>query len=104
MYGFLQVTAHLNRPKVLEVKRSVFSFCCYKPTKKTDPTLHLSAPEEGEENAERAGLVQNLKTSIQLALHMYLGRNNFQLSLQAQEYLQCLEHFDQSETFYLHQE
>ena len=67
MYGFLQVTAHLNRPKVLEAKRTVFSFWCYKPTKKTDPTLHLSAPEEGEENAKRAGLVQNLRTSLQLA-------------------------------------
>ena len=66
MYGFLQVTAHLNRPKVLEVKRTVFSFWCYKPTKKTDPTLNLSAPEEGEENAERAGLVQNLRTSFKL--------------------------------------
>ena len=105
MYGFLQVTAHLNRPKVLEAKRTIFSFW-YKPTKKTDPTLHLSAPEEGEENAERAGLVQNLRTSLQLALiNMYLERNNFNYHFKLKNISSVSNiHFDQTETFYLHQE
>merc|ERR1712156_430598 len=58
------------------------------------------APEEGEENAERAGLVQNIGTSLKFALHMYLGRNNFNYNFK----LKCPEHFDQSEAFYLYQE
>ena len=64
-----------------------------------------AATEESEENAERAGLVQNLRSSLQLALHMYLGRNNFNYHFKLKNISSVSNiHFDQSETFYLHQE